>query len=95
MSICRLPGRVDAMKNVLPSRDVDGQPSVNAELKFGCAPGHAFSIRTACVHGAKGPSCALAPASTDSGRGATASFVVHPSAAVANVATAASASCRQ
>ena len=27
------------MKKVLPSRDIEGHPSVEAVLKFGCAPG--------------------------------------------------------
>src|SRR5215207_3030252 len=54
-SIPRLPGRVDAMKNVFPSRDDAGQPSRNGVLKLGCAPGHAASIRTAGDHDAKGP----------------------------------------
>src|SRR5690348_11516653 len=84
MSIPRLPGRVDAMKNVFPSRDDAGQPSVYGVLKFRSAPGDASSIRTACPHGAKGPSCAITPLPADPGLGAAASCVVHPIAAAAN-----------
>src|SRR5690348_12565779 len=50
ISISRLPGRFEAMKKDFPSRDDAGHPSREVVLKFGCAPGGAFSIRIAGIH---------------------------------------------
>jgi hypothetical protein len=83
-----VPGRFDARKNTLPSRDDAGQPSRNGVLKLGCAPGVDASIRTAADHVPNGPSCALGlPSATI--RGATASRASHPVAAAASAMSAA------
>jgi hypothetical protein len=86
MSIPALPARVDAMKNVFPSRDDAGQPSSAGELKFGLAPGLTSSIRCATDHAEKGPSSALA--TPGAARGPTASRASHPIAIAATAARA-------
>jgi hypothetical protein len=78
------------MKKAFPSRDDAGHPSSDVVLKFGCAPGGAFSMRIAGIHSATEARCARISVAADWTSGATASFVLHATAA----AIAASASRR-